>query len=357
MLNRVRPKLTYSNVVSTLCLFLVLGGTGAYAATQLAQNSVGSKQLKKGSVTLVKIAPSAQAALRGRTGPAGPVGPTGPAGPAGPRGATGPAAPTETIPDPKWGPTGPKGPTGPTGPAGSAGAGFFGSGIDGDATLTGTGNVLGDDTYYDDLTLAPGTILNTNGYRLFVAGTLTLEAGSNINRDGRPDEGSCGGNGLEAHTLGGAGAGGCASAEGEDISNSLGGNGGDGGGEPGTAKPPLLDVGGNTVFDSATQALSGRSLDGQLVTGGAGGGSPSPSAPAGGGGGGVVVVAANEVQVVGSAAITARGGDGLGGGGGGVVIVISTAPQPTGLTLSAAGGVDIGAGSGPGEPGTTRWLN
>lgn len=345
MLNRARSKLTYANVVSTLCLFLVLGGTGAYAASQLAKNSVGPKQLKKGAVTLVKIDPAAQAALKGKTGPSGPV------GPAGPRGATGSSAPEigPGLPSP--------GPTGPAGPAGEPAPGFFGSGSDGDATLSGTGNVLVDDTYYDDLTLAPGAILNTNGFRLFVAGTLTLESGANINRDGRPDELSCGGNGLAPHTLGGAGAGGCSGTDGEDTENSLGGNGGDGGDEPGTAKPPLLDLGGSTVFDSATQALSGRTLDGQLVTGGAGGGSPMPTAPTGGGGGGVVVIAASTVEVAGSAAITARGGDGLGGGGGGVVIVISTSPKPAGLTLSAAGGVDIGSGTGPGEPGTTRWLN
>jgi hypothetical protein len=343
MFNRARSKLTYANVVSTLCLFLVFGGTGAYAASQLAKDSVGSKQLKKGAVTLVKIAPSAQAALKGQGGAAGAKGADGSPGANGAAGSAGQQGPT--------------GPTGPGGAAGAGGLGFFGSGSDGDATLTGTGNTLVDDTYYEDLTLAPGAILNTNGFRLFVAGTLKLEAGSNVNRDGRPDEANCGGNGLGAHTLGGAGAGGCASTDGESTSNSLGGNGGDGGDQPGTAKPPLLDVGGSTVFDSATQALSGRTLDGQLVTGGAGGGSPSITAPTGGGGGGVVVIAASVVEVVGSAAISARGGDGLGGGGGGVVIVISTSPQPAGLTLSAAGGVDIGSGTGPGEPGTTRWLN
>jgi hypothetical protein len=47
-------KFTYSNVVSTLCLFLLLGG-GAYAATQLPKNSVGTKQLKRGAVTGGKI--------------------------------------------------------------------------------------------------------------------------------------------------------------------------------------------------------------------------------------------------------------------------------------------------------------
>lgn len=50
----MRRPLSYANVVSTLCLFIVLGG-GAYAATQLPKNSVGPSQLKKNSVTAAKI--------------------------------------------------------------------------------------------------------------------------------------------------------------------------------------------------------------------------------------------------------------------------------------------------------------
>ncbi len=50
----IRPKLSYANVVSTLCLFLLLGG-GAYAAIKLPKNSVGTKQLKKSAVTAAKI--------------------------------------------------------------------------------------------------------------------------------------------------------------------------------------------------------------------------------------------------------------------------------------------------------------
>ena len=53
-MKRLRGKLTYANVVSSLCLFLLLGG-GAYAATKLAKNSVGTKQLKNGAVTAAKI--------------------------------------------------------------------------------------------------------------------------------------------------------------------------------------------------------------------------------------------------------------------------------------------------------------
>jgi hypothetical protein len=51
----IRSKLTYSNVVSTLCLFLLLGGGAALAAGKLGKNSVGTKQLKANSVTEAKI--------------------------------------------------------------------------------------------------------------------------------------------------------------------------------------------------------------------------------------------------------------------------------------------------------------
>jgi hypothetical protein len=51
----MRPKLTYPNVVSTLCLVLLLGGGAAYAAGHLGKNTVGPKQLKKNAVTTAKI--------------------------------------------------------------------------------------------------------------------------------------------------------------------------------------------------------------------------------------------------------------------------------------------------------------
>jgi hypothetical protein len=55
MKKTLRGKLTYSNVISTLCLFLLIGGGTAFAATQLAKNSVGTKQIKKNAVTTAKI--------------------------------------------------------------------------------------------------------------------------------------------------------------------------------------------------------------------------------------------------------------------------------------------------------------
>ncbi len=53
MLRRLRPRLTYANVVATLALFAALGG-GAYAAG-LAKNSVKSKTVKDGSIKGIDV--------------------------------------------------------------------------------------------------------------------------------------------------------------------------------------------------------------------------------------------------------------------------------------------------------------
>lgn len=54
-MQQIRGRLTYANVMSSIAVFLVLGGATAFAASQLGKNSVGSKQLKKNSVTAAKI--------------------------------------------------------------------------------------------------------------------------------------------------------------------------------------------------------------------------------------------------------------------------------------------------------------
>jgi hypothetical protein len=54
-MKRFLPRPTYANVVSTLCLFLLLGGASALAATKLAKNSVGTTQIKKNAVVTAKI--------------------------------------------------------------------------------------------------------------------------------------------------------------------------------------------------------------------------------------------------------------------------------------------------------------
>lgn len=51
----MRKRLTYANVMSTISVFLLLGGGAALAAGKLGKNSVGTKQIKNGSVTGIKI--------------------------------------------------------------------------------------------------------------------------------------------------------------------------------------------------------------------------------------------------------------------------------------------------------------
>jgi hypothetical protein len=51
---KIREKLTFANVLACLALFVALGGA-SYAAMRLPKNSVGSKQLKAGAVTPIKL--------------------------------------------------------------------------------------------------------------------------------------------------------------------------------------------------------------------------------------------------------------------------------------------------------------
>jgi methionine-rich copper-binding protein CopC len=54
-LKRIRSRLTYANVMSSVAVFLVVAGGSAFAANQLAKNSVGTKQIKKNAVTTAKL--------------------------------------------------------------------------------------------------------------------------------------------------------------------------------------------------------------------------------------------------------------------------------------------------------------
>jgi len=90
----LRRRLSYANVISSLALFVALGGTG-YAVTQLPRNSVGSRQLKANAVTSAKIRP--RAVQRSDLAPNARGGARGPRGPAGPGGAQGATGPSETI--------------------------------------------------------------------------------------------------------------------------------------------------------------------------------------------------------------------------------------------------------------------
>lgn len=90
-MQNIRGNLTFSNVVSLLCLFLLVGGGAAYAASNLGKNSVGTKQLKNGSITPAKLNKSAKTSLRGATGAQGAVGPQGKEGKEGKEGPVGPS--------------------------------------------------------------------------------------------------------------------------------------------------------------------------------------------------------------------------------------------------------------------------
>jgi collagen triple helix repeat protein len=120
MLGRLLSHLSYANVVSTVCLFVVLGGT-AYAATSLPNNSIGSAQLKANAVTSEKVRDGALLrkdfkAGQLLAGPRGPVGSTGAAGVQGPAGPQGPQGSSGATGAPgAQGPAGPQGPKGETG--------------------------------------------------------------------------------------------------------------------------------------------------------------------------------------------------------------------------------------------------
>jgi len=95
----LRSHLSYANVMSSIAVFLVLGGV-SYAAATLPRNSVGTKQLRPNSVTRSKMVNGSvgrnelrrQSVTRGalattvrsQLAKAGAPGPRGPAGPAGP---------------------------------------------------------------------------------------------------------------------------------------------------------------------------------------------------------------------------------------------------------------------------------
>jgi hypothetical protein len=66
MISAVRQRLSYSNVIATMALFIALGGVAVAAG--LPKNSVGPKQLKRGAVTAAKIRKQAVTSAKLATG-------------------------------------------------------------------------------------------------------------------------------------------------------------------------------------------------------------------------------------------------------------------------------------------------
>jgi hypothetical protein len=97
MSQRFRPRFTYANVVSTLCLFILLGGS-SYAAVQLSKGQVKTKHIAKNAVTSAKVKDGSLLSKDFKAGqlPAGAKGDPGPKGDPGANGAIADNAVTNT---------------------------------------------------------------------------------------------------------------------------------------------------------------------------------------------------------------------------------------------------------------------
>jgi hypothetical protein len=283
-------------------------------------------------------------------------------------------------------------------PATNGGPGLFGDGSDGAALFNGSAvtgctfdgaitYTLSRDVYFTDMTMSGSYRLITNGYRLYVNGTLTVGASNNINNDGAAAVGATQGAAGTAQTIGAgfAGAGGFTAGPpfgsngtaGTASTPSFGGSGGAGGnaflntgGAGGAATAPAANYG---ELRQAPQIVKARleSYQGDVaLEGGAGGGAGAlflgagavgvSNSGGGGGGAGVVMIAAK--TLINNGNITARGGPGGaatvnaggaanseeagggGGGGGGLICLVYVASGSTLGSLLVTGG-NGGAGA------------
>lgn len=271
-------------------------------------------------------------------------------------------------------------------PTGFMAAMYGGGGMGDLLVLTGTSPTLSKDSFYQNVTIQGTGQLKTNGYKLMVAGTLTISSAGSVNDDGIAATGITGGLGLVAGTTtirgaSGSGAagltvvsGGIASAA--SVNQSFNNSGvlpnGGAGGTSGVQAGGAAGVG-SGLFNAAANWAAGRLASGVSFSGGGGGGSGGNSSGAGtnsgagGGGGGCVWIAAK--TIANSGRISANGGAGAaatgagnasggGGGAGGIVWVITdttTSTIGTVQVLGGTGGLFVGTGgaSGAGVAGTS----
>lgn len=262
---------------------------------------------------------------------------------------------------------------------------MFGDGSDGSLSTTLSNITLTADTYYNNLTVNNGHAINTDGYRVFVAGTLTMGATGLIQNNGNAAAVSTAGAATSNNTLGigtaggnGGTAAGSAGTNGTTNCGSAGGAGGSGSGgagaAAGTVTAPTAAQGGIKVPANIVSAIAGvlaGASTGTKFNGGSGGGGGGGDGTAGGGGGGgagVCMVAARIVS--GTGTIRARGGvggnaaggnRGGGGGGGGGTAILVTLSSSSSLTVSALGGAHgtkqgTGVDGSDGSTGTTYVL-
>lgn len=268
---------------------------------------------------------------------------------------------------------------------------IIGDGSDGDATLDGTNTVTWAsksgstytatrDVYCDDLSITTASTLKMAGYRLFVRGVLTIDAGCFVQNNGSDGAGAVAGAGGAAGSMLGGGDGGAGVAAGAPgnagaaTTSSAGASGGAGGtgnlganaaGSAGTATAPVAARGGFRHLYAATNGyIVGDNAGTATLTalkggggGGSGGGGTAGASGAGGGGGGVLVVAC--YRLVNEGTIRANGGNGVtstigtgpnsgggGGGGGGVVFLIRGGKSGAGTVTASGGTHGNGEGSG-----------
>lgn len=260
--------------------------------------------------------------------------------------------------------------------------GYFGDGSDGDATISGT-FTAGRELHYNNLTIPAGTIFKPNGYRIFVAGTLTIDATGSFNDDGNTSTSQAGATGLASRNylggFGGQGGNGFAltavnfgngtagTAATNTSLNNTGGTPAGGKGGDVTLRANVGGAGGAATQTTPSQKWNGRAFVDGRFSGGAfgsasGGGGAAINVTVytsgtfisggGGSGAGVVWIAAKNISNLGR--ISANGGNGFngslavgsaecsggGGGGGGNVAII------TQTSLAALGTVQVAGGAG-----------
>jgi hypothetical protein len=243
---------------------------------------------------------------------------------------------------------------------------IFSDGSDGDVTITAS-TTLTRDMSYNNLTVADGVTLRSNGFRIFVKNTLTLGTNAVIDNSGSPGGTPAGGSGAPSGTLGGGGRGG-------NGGGFIGGGGGGGGGcilifarTISWGAGSRIVARGGRGGDGGPSGLLGNGLPGDSLPygiGGAGGGG-GVTLESGGGAGGATnttlrsVVQSSIVAVTwfygallgggggggGGAASHAGYSAGGGGGGGGAIVVFYSSSSGT-PTLDVGGG----AGGTPYDP-------
>lgn len=284
--------------------------------------------------------------------------------------------------------------------------GIFGSGKDGDITYDGGGTVtLSDHVFARNLFITNGTIVNPDGWGIWVADTLTIDETCGLARHGNPAStwlpgAAVSGAGPFFPSSGIGGLGGLSGngSPGANAGNSYCADGGSGGDE---GPPPGYGAGGaggtasnpsavyvppfawpfNMIAGVTHGAKSSGFSDFQLLNGGAGGGggggtfaTGNPGGGGGGGAGGIALFARHVRHAPGTADTTSRniaaiGGSGAagsgdyggsgGGGGGGCLFLCYQRGHWVGQKPGAAqvaGGpspAPIGDWGGYGTPGST----